>query len=173
MTEAPRITQTAVGESPLGTTAKSSLHTGSEEGQRKAHRALKYQALSQGRYWLVSQAKAEKPQEKPGDVYRTADCRHVNHGQIGVNVSPVHKAAHYSGLVTCGSVWACRCVHHAFRSAAGQKFNRPLTGPKAMATWSSWSRSPSRTSLGRAWAICWRARLTHSRGSARAGHGTR
>ena len=107
MTEAPRITQTAVGESPLGTTAKSSLHTGSEEGQRKAHRALKYQALSQGRYWLVSQAKAEKPQEKPGDVYRTADCRHVNHGQIGVNVSPVHKAAHYSGLVTCGSVWAC------------------------------------------------------------------
>ena len=68
---------------------------------------MKYQALSQGRYWLVSQAKSEKPQEKPGDVYRTADCRHVNHGQIGVNVSPVHKAAHYSGLVTCGSVWAC------------------------------------------------------------------
>ena len=107
MTEAPQITQTVPGESPLGTTAKSSLHQGSEEGQRKAHRALKYQALSQGRYWLVSQAKAEKPQEKPGDVYRTADCRHVNHGQIGVNVSPVHKAAHYSGLVTCGSVWAC------------------------------------------------------------------
>lgn len=107
MTEAPQSTKNALGDGPLGTTAKSSLHTGSEEGQRKAHRALKYQALSQGRYWLVSQAKAERPQEKPGDVYRTADCRHVNHGQIGVNVSPVHKAAHYSGLVTCGSVWAC------------------------------------------------------------------
>ena len=107
MTEAPQITKTVPGESPLGTTAKSSLRTGSEEGQRKAHRALKYQALSQGRYWLVSHAKAERPQDKPGDVYRTADCRHVNHGQVGVNVSSVHKAAHYSGLVTCGSVWAC------------------------------------------------------------------
>lgn len=107
MAEAPQTTSSDTCVAPLGTTAKSSLRTGSQEGQRKAHRALKYQALSQGRYWLVSQAKAEKPQEKPGDVYRTADCRHVNHGQIGVNVSPVHKAAHYSGLVTCGSVWAC------------------------------------------------------------------
>ena len=107
MTEATQSTKKAPGESLLGTTAKSSLRTGSEEGQRKAHRALKYQALSQGRYWLVSQAKAEKPQEKPGDVYRTADCRYVNHGEVAVNISPVHKAAHYSGLVTCGSVWAC------------------------------------------------------------------
>ena len=107
MTEAPQSTKAVPGESLLGTTAKSSLRTGSEEGQRKAHRALKYQALSQGRYWLVSQAKAEKPQEKPGDVYRTADCRYVNHGEVAVNISPVHKAAHYSGLVTCGSVWAC------------------------------------------------------------------
>ena len=107
MTEATQSIKNAPGESLLGTTAKSSLRTGSEEGQRKAHRALKYQALSQGRYWLVSQAKAEKPQEKPGDVYRTADCRYVNHGEVAVNISPVHKAAHYSGLVTCGSVWAC------------------------------------------------------------------
>ena len=29
----------------------------------------------------------------PGDVYRTADCRYVNHSAIGVNISPVHKAA--------------------------------------------------------------------------------
>ena len=107
MTEATQSTQKSPGDRLLGTTAKSSLRTGSEEGQRKAHRALKYQALSQGRYWLVSQAKAEKPQEKPGDVYRTADCRYVNHGEVAVNISPVHKAAHYSGLVTCGSVWAC------------------------------------------------------------------
>ena len=107
MTEATQSIKNAPGESLLGTTAKSSIRTGSEEGQRKAHRALKYQALSQGRYWLVSQAKAEKPQEKPGDVYRTADCRYVNHGEVAVNISPVHKAAHYSGLVTCGSVWAC------------------------------------------------------------------
>lgn len=93
--------------SALGTTAKSSLHRGSEEVQSKAHRALKYQALSQGRSWLVGHARAEEPGAKPGDVYRTADCRYVNHGQVGVNLSSVHKAAHYSGLVTCGSVWAC------------------------------------------------------------------
>lgn len=95
---------------PLGTTAKSSspCPTGGEDGKgRKAHRALKYQALSQGRQWLVAQAKAEKPAAFPGDVYRTADCRHVNHGLVGVNLSPEHKAAHYSGLATCGSVWAC------------------------------------------------------------------
>ena len=94
MTEAPQITKTAPGESPLGTTAKSSLRHGSEEGQRKAHRALKYQALSQGRQWLVRQAKAENPDAMPGDVYRTADCRYVNHSAIGVNISPAHKAAH-------------------------------------------------------------------------------
>ena len=107
MTEAPQSTKTGSAGSPLGTTAKSSLRSGSEEGHRKAHRALKYQALSQGRQWLVRQAKAEKPDAMPGDVYRTADCRHVNHGQVGVNLSPAHKAAHYSGLVTCGSIWAC------------------------------------------------------------------
>ena len=107
MTEATQSIKNAPGESLLGTTAKSSLRHGSEEGQRKAHRALKYQALSQGRQWLVRQAKAENPDAMPGDVYRTADCRYVNHSAIGVNISPAHKAAHYSGLVTCGSIWPC------------------------------------------------------------------
>ena len=107
MAEAPALRRL---RAPLGTTAKSSspCPAGVEDGQgRKAHRALKYQALSQGRQWLVAQAKAEKPTAFPGDVYRTADCRHVNHGLVGVNISPVHKAAHFSGLATCGSVWAC------------------------------------------------------------------
>ena len=107
MTEATQSIKNAPGESLLGTTAKSSLRHGSEDGQRKAHRALKYQALSQGRQWLVRQAKAENPDAMPGDVYRTADCRYVNHSAIGVNISPAHKAAHYSGLVTCGSIWPC------------------------------------------------------------------
>jgi len=107
MAEAPALTRRG---GLLGTTAKSSspCPDGGGSGQgRKAHRALKYQALSQGRQWLVAQAKAEKPADFPGDVYRTADCRHVNHGQVGVNISPAHKAAHFSGLATCGSVWAC------------------------------------------------------------------
>ena len=156
MTEALQSTKKTPGDSSLGTTAKSSLHHGSGEGQRKAHRALKYQALSQGRQWLVRQAKAENPDAMPGDVYRTADCRYVNHSAIGVNISPVHKAAHYSGLVTCGSIWPCPVCASRIQERRRPECSRRLTGPRGRATRSLWSRSPFRTSPGRAWAICWR-----------------
>lgn len=89
----------------LGTTAKSSPPP--PEKVRKASRALRYQAHSQSREWLIAQAKSERPESYPGDVYRTADCRYVNHGDVGVNYSQQFQAAHYSGLVTCGSPWAC------------------------------------------------------------------
>ena len=125
MTEATQSIKNAPGESLLGTTAKSSLRHGSEEGQRKAHRALKYQALSQGRQWLVRQAKAENPDAMPGDVYRTADCRYVNHSAIGVNISPVHKAAHYSGLVTCGSIWPCPVCASRIQERRRPEVQRP------------------------------------------------
>lgn len=93
----------------LGTTAKSLDAPPQSPVSRalKAHRALRYQAHSQGRQWLVAQAKAERPEKHPGDVFRTADCRYVNHGDVGVNYSAKYQAAHYAGLVTCGSVWAC------------------------------------------------------------------
>lgn len=68
---------------------------------------MKYQALSQGRRWLIRQAKSEKPSAYPGDVYRTCDCRWVNHGEAGINMSATLGAAHYFGLTTCGSIWAC------------------------------------------------------------------
>ncbi|MDH0051541.1 protein rep [Comamonas terrigena] len=55
----------------------------------------------------MKKAKQIKPASYAGDAYRTADCRYVNHGQVAVNYSPAHQSAHYSGLVTCGSVWAC------------------------------------------------------------------
>lgn len=99
----------AAGAALLGTTAKSSDRFAESPVSRavKAHRALRYQAHSQARQWLVAQAKAERPEKYPGDVFRTADCRYVNHGDVGVNYSAQHQAAHYAGLVTCGSVWAC------------------------------------------------------------------
>lgn len=53
------------------------------------------------------QAKKVSPESYPGDIFRTADCRYVSYGNVGVMYSAQHEAAHYSGLVTCGSVWAC------------------------------------------------------------------
>lgn len=99
----------AAEPAPLGTNAKS-LNAPSQipvPRAFKAHRALRYQAHSQGRQWLVRQAKAEQPEKCPGNVYRTAACRYVNHADVGVNYSQQYQAAHYAGLVTCGSVWAC------------------------------------------------------------------
>lgn len=93
----------------LGTTAKSSVSHSEKPLQAavKAHRVLRYQAHSQGRQWLVAQAKVQAPEKYAGDVFRTADCRYVSHGDVAVNYSQQFQAAHYSGLVTCGSVWAC------------------------------------------------------------------
>lgn len=89
----------------LGNTAKSSVGT-PDQGARQA-RAIRYQAQSQGRYWLRQEASKIDPSKHPGDVFRSADCRYSNHSDVAVNWSPAYQAAHYSGLVTCGSVWAC------------------------------------------------------------------
>lgn len=93
----------------LGTNAKSSDTPPESPVSRavKANRALRYSALSQARHWLVGQAKNERPESYPDKVFRTAACRWVNHGDVGVMYSQQFQAAHYSGLVTCGSVWAC------------------------------------------------------------------
>lgn len=96
---------TGVGGAPLGTTAKSS--SAPEKPTAKATRALRYQAQSQARHILRIDAQKHHPEKYPGDVYRTADCRYVNHGDVGVRMSQQFQAAHYAGLVTCGSVWAC------------------------------------------------------------------
>lgn len=106
MTEAVEKHNTqAVGRSPLGTSAKSS--STSTETTQKAGRALRYQATSQARQWLLQQATAEFPGRFAGDIYRTVDCRFVQFQAVGVNYSRTYEAAHYSGLVTCGSIWAC------------------------------------------------------------------
>lgn len=95
----------AAVEAPLGTNAKSSLHP--PEKGAKATRALRYQAQSQARHILTLDAQKRFPGKHPGNVYRTAACRYVNHAEVGVNFSQQFQAAHYAGLVSCGSVWAC------------------------------------------------------------------
>ena len=88
---------------PLGNTAKSSTTT-----SPAAKRAERYEGLSVARFILGKHAKRVAADRHPGDVYRTHDCRFVRRDrQVGVNFSAQFQSAHYSGLATCGSVWAC------------------------------------------------------------------
>jgi hypothetical protein len=50
-----------------------------------------------------------KPEEQfPGNVFRTFDCRYVRTAHhVGVHRNQAYQSAHYSGIATCGSVWAC------------------------------------------------------------------
>jgi hypothetical protein len=96
---------TAPPEPLLGITAKSSVRQ--QKPTEKAGRAQRYAAHSKAREILKADALQQYPGEYPGDTYRTVDCRYVNHSYVGVNYSAAYQAAHYSGLVTCGSVWAC------------------------------------------------------------------
>lgn len=90
----------------LGITAKSS--TPLDLGAREA-RAQRYQALAQARSWIGRRVNVLMPNEEfPGNVYRTFDCRYVRTSHyVGVHQSKSIQTAHYSGLATCGSVWAC------------------------------------------------------------------
>lgn len=89
----------------LGTTAKSS--SAPPKTTPGAARALRYQAQSHARHILTGEARKKAPGKFAGDYFRTVDCRYVRHDDVSVQYSAVHEAAHYAGLVTCGSVWAC------------------------------------------------------------------
>ncbi len=95
---------------PLGNTAKSSTTCASARTVPTAaeKRAQRYEALSTARSWLSVRAHSLAPVREAGDLYRTCDCRYVRKDRrVGVQYSAQHQGAHYSGLVTCGSVWAC------------------------------------------------------------------
>lgn len=97
----PETPVTAGGSALLGITAKSIVR------RDRAARATRYAAQSQARVILGRVAAQIRPGAYAGDVFRTVDCRHSSHGSVQVNYARQHRAAHYSGLVTCGSVWAC------------------------------------------------------------------
>ena len=91
----------------LGTNAKYSPPPTSDQ-HRRAARALRFKALSQAHRWLVARAGAPtQAVPYPLNNYRTAKCVYVNHGDVAVMRSVEHGSAHYKGLTTCGSVWAC------------------------------------------------------------------
>lgn len=91
----------------LGNTAKSSSPQ-QEKSPTKDARAVRYQALSQARQWLMARAKKIDPEKMPGDLFRTIDCRWSRRSpEVGVHFTALHQRSHYSGVATCGSVWAC------------------------------------------------------------------
>jgi len=81
-----------------------------KEGRQGA-RLRRYEALSLARQVLYVRASSfpcEGGPKYPGDVYRTAACRFYSHGShVAVQTSIQYRTAHYKGLQTCGSVWAC------------------------------------------------------------------
>jgi hypothetical protein len=91
---------------PLGTTANNSTPP-PENAKKWASRAERFCALSQAREWIYHRAHQLKPGiEYPGDFMRTHDCRYTRKQHL-VGVAMGEGSAHYNGLVTCGSVWAC------------------------------------------------------------------
>ena len=100
----------AAGGPLLGKYAKSSPPSCN---LRKGDRA-KLSLIRAERYRLLSGARAiflwagrQAGLEHPGNFHRTAKCRYVPHGQVGVWRSQAHAGAFYSGLTTCGSAWTC------------------------------------------------------------------
>lgn len=74
----------------------------------RARRALRFQAQGEARRILTARARAIHPGKFAGDVYRTVDCKWSRvASEVGVWLDQQHGAAHYSGIATCGSVWAC------------------------------------------------------------------
>lgn len=73
----------------------------------RAIRAQRYQLLAAARGLFLYEGK-KAGLEHPANFHRTAKCKHTTHGMdVGVHVSKEHGAGFFSGLVTCGSVWAC------------------------------------------------------------------
>lgn len=74
----------------------------------RARRALRFQAQGHARGLLARRARATHPDKHPGDVYRTASCKWSRiASEVTVWRDQLHGSAHYSGIATCGSVWAC------------------------------------------------------------------
>ena len=92
---------------PLGKYTKSAPTSAvSVSDTIRENRAVRYELLASARALFLHEGKKEKL-EHPHDWHRTAKCKHVNIGQVAVHKSHEHGSAFYSGLMTCGSVWAC------------------------------------------------------------------
>lgn len=81
--------------------------SGVDRKKIQSTRAERYALLAMSRALLLQEGK-KSGLIHPGNFHSTAKCRYVTHGQaVGVHKSKAHTGAFFSGLVTCGSVWAC------------------------------------------------------------------
>lgn len=77
------------------------------QAKLRQNRAERYELLAEARGLFLYQGKQEKLQY-PHDWHRTAKCKYITvAGAVGVHASCEHNSAFYSGLMNCGSVWAC------------------------------------------------------------------
>lgn len=97
-----------VATGPLGKYTKSITPPSSDLREKlQVNRAERYELLASARALFLYEGKREGLQH-PQDWHRTAKCKWVNvSGFIGVHASREHASAFYTGLMSCGSVWAC------------------------------------------------------------------
>jgi len=73
----------------------------------QANRAERYDLLASARALFLNEGKREGLLY-PQNWHRTAKCKWTPvAGSIGVHASREHRSAFYSGVMNCGSVWAC------------------------------------------------------------------
>lgn len=107
MSNAPKTGRDSRGAaSPLGKYTKSATPP-SLRAKLQGDRAMRYELLSSARALFLHEGK-KADLEHPHDWHRTAKCKWINVGGfVGVHASREHSSAFYSGIMTCGSVWAC------------------------------------------------------------------
>lgn len=107
MSDAPAVGRDSRADSgPLGKYTKSATPP-DLRAKLQADRATRYELLASARALFLHQGKHEGLKH-PHDWHRTAKCKWVNvSGFIGVHASREHSSAFYTGLMSCGSVWAC------------------------------------------------------------------
>lgn len=109
MSDAPAVERNSGAATvKLGKYAKSATPPTNEvRSKLRVNRAERYELLAGARALFLYQGKQEKL-EHPANWHRTAKCKWISHGgKVAVHASLEHSSAFYSGLVTCGSVWAC------------------------------------------------------------------
>ena len=114
-----------------GGTSPEGRHADDTPRPWKARRGLRLQAQGQAQRILTARARATQPGRYPGDVYRTASCLWSKVADVSVVQSIEHGSAHYTGLVTCGSVWACPTCAAKIQERRRQEIEHAMTWAKS------------------------------------------
>lgn len=106
MTQATQQGGTSPDQGALGINTECSSGCSHDRAQIRENRGERYRLQAQARELLMSEGRV-RGLDYPENHHRTAKCHHTPIGQPGVRYDPEHGSAFYSGLATCGNVWAC------------------------------------------------------------------